>query len=302
MLIPGKHRIATLRFSLAAATLASAFILACAGGPEFNPLPPASVSPSTTPTPTHTSVSGVGSPTAVATEAPQSPGPDSAFPTPTQGLLIFEPTPAPPSPILDPAEYVMASMRQLEWRESLSVRSKVTLDAVVDAEDAVTGPDLSVQVEGEYEMVPVALPIIRNGVQLVVNYPSFHLLFFNQTDAGGETARPPDAELEAVENRFVTNTTGHNFKIHETLRDLLDDLYPGQRPNMAIFLSLALSGGRIVDTDLRSWMSFAQNEVRLTGTDSLDGDRFRVFEASRTRLNRDVEEWTFWTGSVMEGS
>lgn len=296
-----------------AAALATLFILGCSSGPEFNPLPvgAGSRTPALIDTP-HAPVTGAASPTATNTSESPTASPTAATtPTPTPGLLIFDPTPAPPSPVLDPAEYVMASLRQLEYRDSMSVRSTVTLDAVANSktsaagrEAAVTDSAISVLVEGDYAVSYIDTNVFRNGVSTVRSdrYQSFHLRFFNgsfegedQVNAGADGL--PDAELEAVEGRFVTDTTDHNFEIHETHWDLLEDMYPGPRPNAAMFLSLALSGGRIVELNLNSWIEFAPGEVRLTGTEILDGNELQVFEAHRTRLGGDVEQWTFWIGT-----
>jgi hypothetical protein len=63
-----------------------------------------------------------------------------------------------------------------------------------------------------------------------------------------------------------------------------------------VFLSLALSGGRIVETNLVGWLFFAPDEVWQTGTASTGGSEVNVFRASRSRSNGDIDEWTFWIG------
>lgn len=63
---------------------------------------------------------------------------------------------------------------------------------------------------------------------------------------------------------------------------------------ITMFISLALTGGRIIEDDSYKWPGFEGEEVIQIGHMGQDGSEFNVFQANRVNKNGDAEEWKVW--------
>jgi hypothetical protein len=184
----------------------------------------------------------------------------------------------------------------LQWQEFVSVTSKFYWPVSAGAEavpNSQQASEVLIEVEGELKVVVPGgssepLRDMFGNVQ-----PEFHLRFL-QEQAG--SAALLKSETVARQSRLITDTTVNRLKTYPTYVEWRDDRDRAEA-GTAMFISLALTGGRIIeDNHLSEWPGFEVEQVIQIGQIRQDGSEFNVFEANRVNKNGDTEKWKVWVG------
>lgn len=304
-------------------SIATLFGFGC-GGTEFHVNPPLAPSPVSSPNPTPTAQIlrsiPYSQPTRTVRAVPNDRTPESgvapviiqfrAKPTPLpQFKFIVTPTPGPPvvlangqvyppgsrvlsgAPVLAdlPESNLREAFERIQWQEAASVKSKFYWPAV--EESAADENDMMlVQAEGEYKLTVIEDDDASDSAFLLNNASDFHLHFLQELPG---VADPTESEIEAQGTRLVTDTLGTGLKIYPSLAAWQDDV-DREMSGMMMFISLALTGGRLVGDDVAELFTFQRGEVTETTRTGLYNRRDSMFEANRVNDNGDGEEWRIW--------
>lgn len=289
------------------AGLLYASLAACSAAPQFYINPTSAPAPSVSPEPSPTAhvvrtIPFGHTPAPIEGTSTRRPGSDAS--STGYSSVIGLPSGATPIPyskpilIGSPEWNLRQAFVGMEWQESVSIQSKFYWPVAVESEAGgesgnENADEVLVEVEGDFELVllyntgdPAIFAVFED------REPEFHLLF-SQEQPGSPT--PLKTEILARLGRLVTDTTVNNLKTYRTVAEWRNDfdrekLYPG----IAMFISLALTGGRIVEDDFGPWITFEPGEVIQTVEAGEDGSEFDVYEANRVNENGDKEDWRVW--------
>jgi hypothetical protein len=182
---------------------------------------------------------------------------------------------------------------RMELWESVLVRSRFYLPVAADAEIVSAGEQVDevlVEVEGDLTVI-LSAPYSDSPFN-VFGEPrtDFHLLFLQEQPG---SAAPIETEIVAHENRLTKDTTVNKLRTYATHAEWWND-YGRRQAGIAMFIWLALTGGRIIEDDLYEWPEFEGEEVIQTEWRGHNGSEFNVFEANRVNESGDAEEWKVW--------
>jgi hypothetical protein len=149
-----------------------------------------------------------------------------------------------------------------------------------------------VTIEGEYEMLPFNTIDPSPQKVLVDSFPWFQLRF-SQEHAGPDT--PVIGEIECRKGWLARDTTGSGLQLYASWNESQREAYNARKaPGIALFISVALTGGRIAEYQMYQWMTFERGQVVQTQELGPYGSGFAVYEAARVNKNGDTEEWKVW--------
>jgi hypothetical protein len=187
----------------------------------------------------------------------------------------------------------------MQWQEAASVKSKLywpvaagteTSAGQADAQDS----EVYVHAEGDFRWERI---YDREWIHARDNLRDFHLRFTLEQPG---LAGPAEAEVVAHQSRIVKDTLGTALKVYRSVAEWRGDIEnETKNAGMAMFISLALTGGRLTEDLFGAWFWFWPGEVAETHETGPDGRRVTVFEAERVnRKTRDSEEWKVWLDSA----
>jgi hypothetical protein len=182
----------------------------------------------------------------------------------------------------------------MKWQESISVQARLYWPVAADARQGDTqAAEALIEMEGDLNVVLSSPGNDSPFNEFLEPRTGFHLRFLQERSGSGG---PVETEIVAHERRVTRNTTVNELRAYASYAEWRNDS-DRMQAGMAMFISLALTGGRIIEDDLSQWPGFEVEQVVQTGRIGQDGSEFNVFEAQRVNESGDEEDWNVWVGS-----